>query len=145
MNRLFLTAALLLSLTAPSAAGVIVTTDFSANGSGITSLPGDNLASAAAITVSAWKADAVPVSLGGLVTGDAVSVTNPILTLIGSSITISWDAGTFTDKLILTSASFVGSEAPGIEATSCVVTSAAEVPIILPPTLAAKLSPVPRR
>ena len=42
-------------------------------------------------------------------------------------------------------ASRVGSEAPGIEPTSCVVSSAADVPIIRPPRLVAKLPPVPRR
>src|SRR2546426_4184418 len=42
-------------------------------------------------------------------------------------------------------ASLVGRVAPGIELTSCVVTRAADVPIMRPPTFAAKLSPVPRR
>src|SRR5439155_52628 len=35
--------------------------------------------------------------------------------------------------------------APGIDATRLVVMSAADVPIMRPPTFAAKLSPVPRR
>ena len=42
-------------------------------------------------------------------------------------------------------ASFVNDVAPGITLASCVVSSAADVPIMRPPMLAAKLSPVPRR
>jgi hypothetical protein len=108
MNRLFLAAVLLASVATPAAAGTIITTDFSANGSGLTSLPGDDLAVATSIDVSNWTASSVPVSLGGLAPGDAVDLTNPILTALGSSITISWDAGAFSDTIKTTGVSFVG-------------------------------------
>jgi hypothetical protein len=108
MNRLFLAAVLLASVATPAAAGTIITTDFSANASGLTSLPGDDLAVATSIDVSNWTASSVPVSLGGLAPGDAVDLTNPILTALGSSITISWDAGAFSDTIKTTGVSFVG-------------------------------------
>jgi hypothetical protein len=108
MNRLLLAAAILAASAAPSAAGTIITTDFSANGSGITSTPGDDLASATAISVASWTAATVPVPLGGLAPGDPVDVTNPILTALGSAITISWDSGAFSDTLKETGATFVG-------------------------------------
>src|ERR1051326_1385081 len=42
-------------------------------------------------------------------------------------------------------ANFAAAVVPGIDLANCVVSSAAEVPIMRPPIFAAKLSPVPRR
>jgi hypothetical protein len=108
MNRLLMSAAILAALSVPSAAGTIITTDFSANGSGISAAPGDDLAAATSISVASWLAATVPVPLGGLAPGDPVDLTNPILTALGSSVTISWDAGAFTDTLKETGVSFIG-------------------------------------
>jgi hypothetical protein len=108
MNRLLLAAAFLAATVAPGAAATIINTDFSANANGLSSLPGDDLAIATSIDVSNWIASSVPISLGGLVPGDTVTLTNPILTAIGSAITISWDGGAFTDTTKSTGVSFIG-------------------------------------
>ena len=108
MNRFLLAAAVLAATAAPSAAATIINTDFSANASGLTSNPGDDLAIASSIDVSNWVASSVPIPLGGLAPGDAVTLTNPILTALGSTITISWDGGAFSDTTKSTGVSFVG-------------------------------------
>jgi hypothetical protein len=108
MNRLLITTAILVLSVTPGVAGTIITTDFSANGSGITSTPGDDLAVATDVSVAGWTVSSIPISIGGLAPGDPVDVTNPISTALGSSITVSWDAGAFSDTLKTTGVSFVG-------------------------------------
>jgi hypothetical protein len=108
MNRLLLAAAILAATAAPSAAATIINTDFSANASGLTSSPGDDLAIATSIDVTNWVASSVPIPLGGLAPGDTVTLTNPILTALGSTIVISWDSGLFSDTTRSTGVSFVG-------------------------------------
>jgi hypothetical protein len=108
MNRLLLAAAVLAASVAPGAAATIINTDFSANANGLTSSPGDDLAIATSIDVANWVASSVPIPLGGLVPGDTITMTNPILTALGSSITVSWDSGAFSDTVRTTNVSFVG-------------------------------------
>jgi hypothetical protein len=110
MNRLWLSVALLAALTSPSAAAVVLETDFTTNATGVLANPNDDLAIATSVGVSRWTANEVIDPLGGLVPGDLLSITNPIPTGIGGMITVSWDGGLFTDTTTTSSASFVGDE-----------------------------------
>jgi hypothetical protein len=110
MNKLFLSAALLTALTVPSAAGVVLETDFTTNATGVLANPNDDLAVATSVGVSRWTTNEVIDPLGGLVPGDLLNITNPIPTAIGGLITISWDGGVFHDTTVTSAVSFVGDE-----------------------------------
>jgi|HubBroStandDraft_6_1064221.scaffolds.fasta_scaffold166861_2 hypothetical protein len=106
-------AAALMAIMAGAAdanAAILTVTDFSANASGltVTSTPADTLSAATAVSAASWTAGQVLVPLGGLATGDAVSLSNPIDVSVGSHITLSWDGGTFSDTLTTTGLTFSG-------------------------------------
>lgn len=99
MRKLLLSTVLLAASAVPSLAAIITVTDFTTDAAGVSvvSTPPDDLLAASLISASSWKAESVPISLGGLATGDLVSLTNPIHLSTGSTIAISWDGGTFHD------------------------------------------------
>ena len=99
MKRLLATTALLAATSAPAASAIITVTDFTTDASGVSvvSAPPDDLLAATLISAASWTAASVPISLGGLASGDLVTLTNPIHLATGSTIAISWDGGAFHD------------------------------------------------
>jgi hypothetical protein len=108
MNKLLLSVAFLTSFAVPSVAGTVTVTDFTANAAGVTSFPTDDLAVASFVSVTSWTVAEVNDPLGGLDPGDAIAITNPISTAIGSTLTISWDAGAFSDTIKTSGVTFAG-------------------------------------
>lgn len=106
---LLATAFLALSV-APSAAGTVTVTDFTADAAGVTANPTSDLAVATSVGVTTWTVAEVVDPIGGLVNGDVLTMTNPISTAIGSLITISWDGGLFHDTTTTSGVSFVDDE-----------------------------------
>jgi hypothetical protein len=110
MKNLLLSAALLAAFTVPSAAAIVTETDFTTTANGVTANPDSDLATATSVGVTTWTANEIVDALGGLTNGDVITMTNPILTSIGSLITISWDGGAFSDTTKTNAVSFVGDE-----------------------------------
>jgi hypothetical protein len=106
----FLLTAAFLAAASPAYAAVVLETDFTTNATGVLANPGDDLATATSVGVSRWTTNEVIDPLGGLTTGDLLSITNPLPTAIGGLITISWDGGLFHDTTTTSSVSFVGDE-----------------------------------
>lgn len=99
MKRLLLSTVFLAAFTVPGVAGIITVTDFTTDAANISvvSTPPDDLIAASLISATSWTAETVQIPLGGLATGDLVTLTNPIHLATGSTVSISWDGGTFHD------------------------------------------------
>jgi hypothetical protein len=110
MNKFLLAAAILAASAAPSAAGLVTVTDFTADAAGVTSNPTSDLATATQVGVTTWTVAEVVDSIGGLVNGTILTLTNPLSTAIGATIDISWDGGLFHDATKTTNVSFIGDE-----------------------------------
>jgi hypothetical protein len=110
MNKLLMSAAFLAFSVTASAAGTVTVTDFTADAAGVTANPSSDLATATSVGVTTWTVAEVVDSIGGLVNGDVLTMTNPLSTSIGSLITISWDGGLFHDATTTSGVSFVGDE-----------------------------------
>lgn len=84
----------------PAAAAVLTITNFTANASGVTvvSSPADTLTAATSISVDSWAVGTVYVPIDGTPTG-TVTISNPLVPAAGSTVTISWDGGAYTDTL----------------------------------------------
>jgi hypothetical protein len=102
------TAILGVSGIASSANAAVQVINFTITGKGMTvvSSPADDLATASSISTTSWTASEVegfPPAVLDLGPGDAVIISSPITTTVGSTITLSWDGGVYKDTLTIAS------------------------------------------